>query len=163
MAVNEFELFHGIVLTKLMRSERPVALRLIETRPAEAWSAYRVNDELDLFIKHSTAPRLLSRGRGGRSWTFVFSPAQLRQMQGSRREGPVWAALVGGSRDVKDQMIVCLLDPDQIAEVVDLGSPNQQSLTVRQIPRSNLRVFKDKRERFLVAQSRLDQWEVPGG
>lgn len=35
MSVKEFELFHGAVLTKLLRSEKPVALRLIETRPWE--------------------------------------------------------------------------------------------------------------------------------
>lgn len=37
MAIDEFELFHGVVLTKLVRSDRPITLRMIETRPREAW------------------------------------------------------------------------------------------------------------------------------
>jgi hypothetical protein len=31
MSVREFELYHGAVLTKILRSEKPVALRLVET------------------------------------------------------------------------------------------------------------------------------------
>jgi hypothetical protein len=35
MSVHEFELFHGIVLTKLIRSDRPITLRMFETKPSE--------------------------------------------------------------------------------------------------------------------------------
>jgi len=45
MPIQQFHLFHGAVLAKLMRSGRPVGLTMIETR-GEAWSSYRVNDEL---------------------------------------------------------------------------------------------------------------------
>jgi hypothetical protein len=163
MSVREFELFHGVVLTKLLRSQRPVNLRMIETRPGEMWSAYTINDEVDLFIKHSTTPRNVARGRGGRSWPFVFGLKQLQQMAQSGAKRPVWVALVCGSRDAKDDdMQVCLLHPSQMAQLVDTSVGAQQTVTVRYVPRGKLRVFKGRREHCLVSQRRLDEWDVPG-
>ncbi len=164
MPVRESELFHGAVLTKLLRSEKPVALRLIETRPGENWSTYTLNDTVDLFVSYSKSPRSISRkGFCGTSWTFVFSQNQVRQMN-PKKGRPVWVALVCGKSDrSKGDMHVCLLDPEQVAETVDFTG-EQQSLTVRKPDsRGKLRVFKDRHERFLIAQSRLDKWEVPGG
>jgi len=164
MPVKEFELYHGAVLTKILRSEKPVALRLIETRPAENWSTYTLNDTVDLLVSHSKSPRSVSRQGGGTSWSFVFSRNQLRQMNPDSRSRPVWLALVCGREKPSDgEMHVCLLDPEQVREAVDF-SADQQSLTVRKPGgKGKLRVFKDRREKFLVAQSRLNKWEVPGG
>jgi len=164
MPVREFELYHGAVLTKILRSEKPVALRLVETRPGENWSTYTINDEVDLLVSHSKSPRPVSRAGGGTSWSFVFSRNQLRQMNPESRSRPVWVALVCGRKNPSDgEMHVCLLDPEQVREVVSFTA-EQQSLTVRKPSgRGKLRVFKDRHEKFLVAQSRLDKWEVPDG
>lgn len=76
---------------------------------------------------------------------------------------PVWVAMVCGRKSPSDgEMPVCLLDANQVAEIIDFSS-SQQSLTVRKPSgKRKLRVFKDRQERFLVAQSRLDNWDVPG-
>jgi len=162
MAIDEFELFHGVVLTKLVRSERPVTLRMIETHPDEAWSAYMLNDEVHLFVKHSTNPRRVADGEG-RSWTFVFGADQVRQMGVSKARGGVYIALVGASRQVKDPgRCVCLLSPEQIKELLTFSPDAPQTITVRLLPRKKLRVYKARRERFKVPQNRLEQWEVPG-
>ena len=163
MSIREFELYHGAVLTKVLRSDKPVALRLVETKPAENWSTYILNDTVELFITHSKSPRSVLRGGGGTSWSFVFSKNQLRQMDQTQTTRPVWVAMVCGKKIPSDcDMQVCLLDPDQLAEVIDFKA-DQQSLTVRKPNgKGRLRVFKDRYERFLVAQSRLDGWEVPG-
>ena len=79
MSIKEFELFHGAVLTKLVRIERPITVTLIETQREQTWSVYKVMDG-QLFIKHSTSPRPLSRGKGGYSWTFTFSPEHISQI-----------------------------------------------------------------------------------
>jgi len=164
MAIDEFELFHGVVLTKLLRSEKPITLRMIETRPGEAWSAYTLNDEVDLFIKHSTTPRSTVRGGEGRSWPFVFGIDQLGQMGASKAKGGVYVALVGGSRQIKDtQRCVCLLEPGEIKELLDFSSPLQQALTVKLIPGKSLRVYSAHKMRFKIPQNRLEKWEVPGG
>lgn len=162
--VKDFHLFHGAVLATVLRSEKPVALRLVETRPGQNWSTYTLNDSIDLFITHSRTPRDVERSGGGTSWTFGLSENQIRQLRprpgGSGR--PVWAALVCGRKDLgTGEMYVCLLDPEQVASVIseDVGS---QSLTVRKPTRGMLRVFKDHQERFKVSASRLETWEVPG-
>ena len=163
MAVREFELFHGAVLTKLVRSDRPITLRMIETNPSEAWSTYKVNDEVRLLVKHSTNQRVLERRSGGRSWTFVFGVDQLRQLQAGVGEKKVFAALVCGGKDVKrDVMQVCLLDDEQIGAVLDVSSTRACSLTIRYFPGKELRVLRERREVLRVPQSRLEKWVVPG-
>lgn len=161
MAIREFELFHGVVLTKLVRSDKPVSLRLIEARPNESWSTYTLNDEVDLFVSHSRSPRVLADG--GASWSFVFSANQLRQLNSEHRGRPVFAALVCGRGDSdRVKSMICLLEPKEIKAVIDF-TRNQQSLTVHK-PESRgwLRVYKDRRELFKVPQSRLEKWQIPG-
>jgi hypothetical protein len=36
MSVRDFELYHGAVLSKVLRSQRPAGLRLVETRKQDA-------------------------------------------------------------------------------------------------------------------------------
>jgi hypothetical protein len=59
-------------------------------------------------------------------------------------------------------MHVCLLYPDEVEELVDVSSATPENVTVRYLPRKSLRVFKDRQERFIVPQNRLDEWSVPG-
>jgi hypothetical protein len=119
MKVQKFELFHGAVLTKLVRSDRPITLRMIETRPSEAWSAYTLNNEVDLYIKYNTAPRSLKRDRAGTAWTFVFGQDELGQMRRSVSKRQTYAALVCGRCNIgKDSMQVCLLYPDEIQGII---------------------------------------------
>lgn len=163
MSVREFELYHGAALAKVLRSEKPVALRLVETKPGETWSTYTLNDAIDLLVTHSKGPRPVSRGGGGTSWSFVFSTNQLRQMNPARTKRPVWVAMVcGRNSPAEGEMEICLLDPEQIADIIDFRSP-QESVTIRKPSgKGRLRVFKDRHERFLVPRSRLDHWDVPG-
>jgi len=162
MTIHKFELFHAIVLTKIVRSDRPLTLRMIETRPNEAWSAYTLNDEVDLFIKHCSNWRAVSRGGDGKSWSFVFSVGQIKQMAFSKTRKLVFVALVGGGRNINDDMQVCLLEPDELDDLIDLNSDTSQALTVKYIPRKKLMVIKDRKERLKVSQNRLDQWDIPG-
>jgi hypothetical protein len=164
MSVKEFHLFHGIVLTKLVRSDRPVTLRMIETRPGEAWSSYTLNaDAADLFIKHSTSWRATERKGGGKSWSFVFGTNQVRQMAASARRRPTFAVLVCGDRSTGAKgMQVCLLEPQHLSELIDFASSRQQAITVSYHPGRKLRVYKGRRERLRIAQGALDSWRVPG-
>ena len=161
MPVREFELFHGSVLTKLVRSDRPLTLRMIETRPGDAWSTYRVNDEVSVLLKYSLNRRSLKREKAKAwQWQFVFSPDQMKQLQNA----VTWYALVCGSKFLEDSdMEVCLLDPTQIAELLDLSSTSQQSLTVKRIEGKSLRASSPRLgEEMVVARNRVDTWNVPG-
>lgn len=53
-AVRQFELFHGAVLTALLRRDHPIALSMVETMPSDSWSTYRINDAVNLVVTHST-------------------------------------------------------------------------------------------------------------
>ena len=79
MSIKQFEVFHGIALTKLLRSDKPVSVRLIETKPAEDWQIYAIND-IDLFAKHRAISNPLVCKKGGYSWQFVFSPSEVSRI-----------------------------------------------------------------------------------
>ena len=164
--VKEFELFHGIVLTKLVRSDRPTSLRLIETDPARAWAAYTVNDEVTLYVKYRAGSRSLSRGEGGRSWTFVFSPSELAKIRAMAPETRVHLALVCGQKKIESGdcgMHVCLLSPDQRRQLIDTNSTNQQTISVKCLPGKRLRVTGSASSKeHIVKRSALDKWTVPG-
>lgn len=158
MAIREFELCHGAALTKLVRSQKPVSLRLIETRATENWSTYTVDDKADLFISHCKSPRHLSRNGGGTSWHFVFNRNQLRQINSKTRKRKVFVALIcKGSANGREGQI-CLLQPSEIEQLMDFDS-TYQSLTVRQPSgRSRLRVVRDRTVKMNVPKSRFEKW-----
>jgi hypothetical protein len=160
MPIREFELFHGAVLTKIVRSDQPMTLRMIETKPGESWSAYTVNGEITLILKHSTTPRRLKRVRGSSRWQFTLSVEQIQQLSGANS----WLGLVCGSPKIgmKAPMEVCLLDPNDIDRLVDKSSRAPQPIFVKYLPGKSLRVSSPKSEEFVVPRKRLDTWEIPG-
>lgn len=160
MSIREFELYHGAVLAKLVRSDRPLALRMIETRAGTDWSTYTLNDEVNLFVAHSKVPRAYTRDGGGHAWQFVFSPNQMRQIGVPANGKPVWLALV--CVDPNAAAEVCLLSPEDAAQVLNLEA-SEQNLTIRKPSgRAQFRVLSSRREAFKVPRGRLDSWEVPG-
>ena len=160
MAIKEFELFHGGVIARLLRAEKPVTLRLVETRPKENWSTYTLNDSIDLVISHSKTPRQVVQEGGGISWTFGFGKNQLNQIASLKRS--VYIALVCGERKIgNDNMHICLLNPEMVQDLIDTKQ-EQQSITVRKPKhKGKFRVFKEKAKRHLVAQNAIDKFEVP--
>ncbi len=159
MSVREFELFHGAVLAKIVRNDKPVTLRMIETKPNTEWAIYRINDEVELLVKHSKKPRPLKPPSRGRSWTFVFSGDQLSRV----RSGSTWVALVCGDQtvDARGQEI-CLVEPAELRHLVPAGAQReQQSITVRLEQNRSLRVTGGGVEK-VVARNRLETWAIPG-
>jgi hypothetical protein len=161
MGIQQFELFHGAVLAKLVRSDRPIALRMIETKE-EAWAVYTVNDEIELFIKHSTTPRELVREKDGLTWQFIFTPEQVEQIQNLFSTKKVAIALVCGRQNIKDDMQIAFIEPDDVQDLINFSVNTAQSLTVKHLPRKKLRIVTGYTDEKLVAQNALDKWIVPG-
>ena len=139
--VREFELFHGIVLTKLLRNEKPTTLRMIETNPQQAWAAYEINDEVTLYVKYRSGPHTLSRGQGGQSWTFAFSLSELEKIRALEDDKQVYLALVCAKKSITSGdcgMRTCLLDPDKLHRAIDVTSGGQQTITVKCMPGHSL-------------------------
>src|SRR5690242_3602872 len=93
-SVRPFELFHGAALTKLVRSDRQVTLRMIETNTAIGWAAYKINDSLILYVKYSTNPRELKHGSV--KWHFTLNPGELIKIRDLRNRDQVFMALICG-------------------------------------------------------------------
>jgi hypothetical protein len=131
---------------------------MIETRATDSWSTYRLNDEISLVAKHSLKPEQLRRTKGAISWNFVFSESQMSQVSGR----DAWAALICGASKLSAPMGICLLNPDELSELLDLSNPGQQSLTVRSEPRKQFRVKSSRVGELLVPVGRVESWDVPG-
>jgi hypothetical protein len=166
--VHEFEMFHGIVLTKLVRRKLPVSLLMIETQAKEAWSEYKVNDQVILYVKHSTSPRSLKR-EGGIAWNFSFATDHVKRIRALRDGGDICIALVCGDKDLGElgSMQICLLEKHQLAGLLDLDLSRPQAIRVRYLPGTgkSLRVrgsLNDSAEELKVPRSGFDKWQVPG-
>lgn len=160
MPIHKFELMHGAVLTKLCRNDQPIALSLIETRN-EQRAVYWVNDEVVLYIKHSTTPRDTEQRRVSTSWRFTFYPEHIALIAQYRTV--TYLALVCARADQSGE--ICLLHPDEIERCLDLNSrETQQWLAVEAEPRQRLRAFGrlNSSEKLVIARDRLDKWQVPG-
>jgi len=164
--VKEFELFHGIVLTKLLRSEKPTTLRMIETNPQQAWAAYDINDEVTLYVKYRTGPHTLSRGQGGQSWAFAFSSSELEKIRSLEGERQVYLALVCGKKSITSGdcgMRTCLLEPDKLPRIIDVAAKGQQTITVKYLPGKSFRVSGSaSTQPVIISRNALDHWTVPG-
>ncbi len=150
MAVSEFELFHGIVLTGLMRADHPSTVRLIEHDKKGGWSVYTVSTKTEgdirILIKTSISPRVTKlkgkkAGEPGHTWQHSFSDAQIAEL----KKAKTWAALVCGSADLKSRIMeVCVLDPEDLDEVIDIGPGERRSLTVHMAKGNKLHVSSSK-------------------
>jgi hypothetical protein len=167
MAVRDFELYHGIALTKIVRNDRPTALRLIETKPSESWSVYRVNDAVNLYVKSSATPSPLKRKKNSLVWTFVFGTSHLQELQKLRQEKDVYVALICARRKIgSGPMEVCLIGPDDLVKCIDIESSKQQTIRVMYQPGMSLRAYgplnSTKRNRLKIHRNALDEWRIPG-
>ena len=164
--VREFELLHGIVLTKVLRTDG-ATLRLIETDVKRAWAAYTINDEVIIYVKYALTNRETKR-EGKSVWAFPFQPSELGKIMTLREGKPVYAGLVCGLTDIKlhKEMQVCLLDPNQLYDCIDLGSNKTQTINVEYKSGASLRAYgpnnSEERRKFVVSRNKLDEWKVPG-
>jgi len=152
MPLKEYELFHGTVLTKLVRRDNPVTLRLIETNTSEAWSVYRIND-INIFIKYSSNLRTLKKG--GKSWTFPFSPHQIEQIFENMH-----ISLVCGSHDIKSkEMEICFIENKH---AICLLSGDAKSITVHLEPGQRFRVSSSAvKQKIIIPRNAIEKYEVP--
>ena len=159
MFIKQFEIFHGIALTKLLRSEKPISVSLIEIRPTEDWQVYGIID-VDLFVKHRTGSISLVRRKGGHSWQFTFSPNEICRI--NKKDRPVYVALICGQQTIQDEMEICFLKPEQVKKIFPSNSEKPFSLTVRSEPGNSLRVVLDRKVKDIISRSAIEKWEIPG-
>lgn len=159
MSIKQFEIFHGIALTKVLRSDKPVSVSLIETKPTEDWQVYGIID-VDLFVKHRTKSNSQVRKKGRQSWQFIFSPSEISRIN---KEGkPVYVALICGQQNIQDDMEICFLKPEQVRDVFPSDCNKPFSFTVRSEPGNSLWIFVHRAVRLKVPRNAIEKWEIPG-
>ncbi len=164
MSVQQFELFHGAAIVKLLRKKggNPPTLRMIETNPSTDWATYKLNGELSLFLKLRTTSRILKGDV--RTWTFQF-PRDKLELLASKQYAAVLICGIN-SLDAAKHMETCLLQPDELRrllDLTDLGGAQSRSISVRCEPGTQLHVSSPQIEdEVIVARGALDVWEVPG-
>ena len=93
-----FELYHGAVLTKVMRTDPQPTLRLVEKDQTDAWGSYRVNMDVVLHIKYATAGKTPKRSPGILKWLFTVPTAEAASLAKHRA---TFLALVCGKARVQ--------------------------------------------------------------
>lgn len=164
--IKEFELLHGIVLTKILRTNG-ATLRLVETDTRQSWAAYKINDSVLVYVKYALTSRETIK-ENKTVWAFPFQPSEQKKIKELRQDKPVYVTLICGLSDIKahDKMQVCLLDPDEIEKCISLAARNTQTITVEYKPKASLRAYGPKnsteKQKLVVSRSKLDEWVIPG-
>lgn len=166
MTIKKFELYHGAVLTKLTRNDTPVTLRMIEKDKQDAWCAYLVNDEVNLYIKYGSKPSRCNTRNQSFTWNFTFGDVELQYMRELWQHRSIYLALVCGQQNIQSLvMYIGFIYPFEIDTCLDLNSKTPEQLYVCHLPQRMLRVWGNMnsvKNPLLVANNRLEMWNVPG-
>lgn len=159
MGIKKFELYHGAVLTRILRKDRPLTLTLIETNTAESWSTYKIadnNKDAILYMKYSSAPSVTSKHT---RWQYSFKKEHLKELK-KYEEKNIYIALIGVQRNIDDKpMEICLLNKEEMLEAIDLDSKTTQSFTVFCEAKKKLRVrgTRTNHNEIKIDRSRIDK------
>lgn len=144
MKIKDFEFHHGAVIVKLLKSKKPINMKIIET--SDKWSTYTLTGDTsmsDLFITHRTGGSKYKREGGGITWAFSFSDNQISQIRADDKHN-VCIALV--CVDTMEKTYICFFTPSD-AKRIFVDDPEKRSITVR-LPDGNgksFQIFKDNR------------------
>jgi len=164
MSIQQFELYHGAVLARIVRNDRPVTLRLIESKAKQAWAAYIIDDEAVFYMKHNSGGDERKRDHVW-TWSFSFNASQLSELHQLQQKRPVYLVLICGQREVGRDwpMEVCLLSPDKVNQCIDVGADSPQSIRVEAPPNRELHVYGPKLQGgnpLLVPRNALDNFGI---
>ena len=166
MHIQDFHLFHGAVLTKLFRKDRPISLCLVETNLIDSWSAYKIIDAV-LYIKHNKKPSIRKK-KDAFVWQFRFNEKHLNEIknfQTDQKIKEVCFALVCGQSAINDSMYICFLKVDDMSKCIDLSSSKGQTIHVKRIDGHKLLVWGEvntAKAPLKIASDAIEKWEVPG-
>jgi len=162
----DIELFHGAVLTRLIRKDRPISLNIIEFNADKSRSGYILTDDdgdKPLYIKHSKGSALTPKGYK-KSWQFTFSEEHLKEIQELFEDyGHVNIVLVCGAKTIgAEDTYTALLSYDKLEQCVDItGNNGQQIVNIGDKGGKNyLRVWGSKifvKKSFGLSESKLNE------
>ena len=148
MSISPFELYHGAVLSQVVRHPK-TALKLIERKDNQGWASYGVTDNAAdylLYIKYASK-HAYSKKR--KKYNFTFSPQDISRLK-KKKDEKVLVCLVCGSEEI------CLLDNDDLKELQLWGINKYRNVSVSWIGGSSLTVRSGGNKlRHKIARNRL--------
>lgn len=123
MKIQEQDIYHGAALMQIVEHPSFKALN----KGSNRYGHYLVNANCHLFIRYSTSD--------AESWVFTYSPEQLEPIRNILEStATVFLCLVCGNQSI------CLINEEQIQEIIDIESEESQWIKVTAPPRKSFRV-----------------------
>ena len=111
MKIREEHLYHGAVLNQIADHKRFTAINALKVEGQTSRCAFKVNDDIAVYIKHAEKP-----SGSYREYVFTFTTANLRELTKTDRAGNnLHVALVCA----KDREICCF-PYEQLVELIEL-------------------------------------------
>lgn len=158
MPIREFELYHGVVLTKIVR--RGVdSLSLIERGGNDAWAAYKINADCVVYVKHASTDSGITKD-GAVRYQFTFDVPHINRLRGYETEFGSDCTHVG---------LVCANSEVAFFSVSDLWQclqhqpPTRATVRVHIKPKNSLRVLGplNTATPLIVSRNALDKHAFP--
>jgi hypothetical protein len=123
MKLQDYELYHGAVLTRLVRSGQFTTVRMIETNRKECWSAYVVDEDCAVYCKHRSHSDPERWGSDhipitSAKWMFTFLPEHEEKLSELASRYSAYVALVCANHRL----------PDRLPDVVPMGNDDYSIL-----------------------------------
>ena len=164
MHINEDHMYHGAALTQI--ADRP-EFKAINAFPGlKARGAFRINDDIAIYIKHASAPTKTVH----EEYLFGFSPNNLAEVEElKKRCGKVFIVLVC----VKDKEI-CVLTSAQFSKLIEnrlkdyraaYGKEDKQPtilVTAQSGKKFRAYVNQAKKKGGLIGEIKIARNEFPG-
>lgn len=128
MAIKNFEFYHGAVLAKILRKDMATSLKLVETNTKEHWSTYIINDEIALYISYRTGKPNKNKTR--LTWYFNLNKNHLKELEDFIHKDLKFALICLSDNDEICKSEICLLEKEDILELIDINSEFVQTITI---------------------------------
>jgi len=149
MPIRDFELYHGALLTKLVRSDRPMTIRIIETDANECWSAYTIDDTATIYTKYRGHGNFYEKDKSVK-WTFSFQPRHLDDLRRLSEQNDLYVALVCANHRLDSGVRITLGDPQKEWEDwLDREKHLRKNLTGGLLKKPVCRVSEGSQKAFL--------------
>ncbi len=159
MAIKDFELYHGAVLTRILRKDIKTSLKLVETNK-DSSSTYIINDEIALYITYRSPIKTDKHLR----WSFSFSENQLKEINKYSNYKLMFALACINKEYEGYNSEICILSEEEILKLIDLNAINDQRINVYLEKGKSFRVdgtLNPRTKKLTVSKNRINNLELP--
>jgi hypothetical protein len=150
MALSKYELFHGAVLSQVIRNP-VVNLKLFERSEKHGWGMYSVTDNAKTYLLYIKSTSKAKDGRNNIKYSnFTFSVTHIERLKEEPKTKNILLCLVCDSEEI------CLLDGEDLINLGLLEKNTSSTISVSWKKGSELNVKSGKRElSYKIKRSRL--------